>query len=125
MTLVPTMGSQFIAETFVTVVTGGGDVFLGTAPAAVILGFIRASMTSWQGQLAGQIGLLVAVIVVIRVLPQGVSGSSCANGLSRMARRQFILRLTSRLEGPQTLGRGRWFWIGAVVVLAAPLPIRW
>jgi urea ABC transporter permease protein UrtB len=74
MTLVPTMGSQFITEAFVTVVTGGGDVFLGTAPAATILGFIRAAMTSWEGQLAGQIGLLVAVIIVIRILPRGVSG---------------------------------------------------
>ena len=74
MTLVPTMGSQFITEAFVTVVTGGGDVFVGTAPAAVILGFIRAAMTTWEGQLAGQIGLLVAVIIVIRVLPRGISG---------------------------------------------------
>ena len=74
MTLVPTMGSQFITEAFVTVVTGGGDVFLGTAPAGVILGFIRAAMTTWEGQLAGQIGLLVAVIVVIRILPRGISG---------------------------------------------------
>ena len=31
-------------------------------------------MTTWQGQLAGQIGLLVAVIIVIRVLPRGISG---------------------------------------------------
>lgn len=74
MTLVPTMGSQFITEAFVTVVTGGGDVFLGTAPAGAALGFIRSAMTTWQGQLAGQIGLLVAVIIVIRVLPRGVSG---------------------------------------------------
>ena len=74
MTLVPTMGSQFITEAFVTVVTGGSDVFLGTAPAGVILGFIRSVMTTWQGQLAGQIGLLIAVIIVIRVLPRGVSG---------------------------------------------------
>lgn len=74
MTLVPTMGSQFITEAFVTVVTGGGDVFLGTAPAGAILGFIKATMTTWQGQLAGQIGLLVAVIIVIRLLPRGVSG---------------------------------------------------
>jgi branched-chain amino acid transport system permease protein len=68
------MGSQFITEAFVTVVTGGNDVFLGTAPAGVILGFIRAAMTTWQGQLAGQISLLVAVIIVIRLLPRGVSG---------------------------------------------------
>jgi len=74
MTLVPTMGAQFIIEAFVTVVVGGADVFLGTAPAGVLLGFVKASMTTWEGQLAGQIGLLVAVIVVIRVLPRGISG---------------------------------------------------
>jgi urea ABC transporter permease protein UrtB len=74
MTLVPTMGSQFITDAFVTVVVGGSDVFLGTAPAAVILGFIRSVLTTWEGQLAGQIGLLIAVIIVIRVLPRGISG---------------------------------------------------
>jgi len=74
MTLVPTMGAQFIMEAFVTVVVGGGDVFLGTAPAGLMLGLVKAFMTTWQGQLAGQIGLLVAVIVVIRVLPRGISG---------------------------------------------------
>jgi urea transport system permease protein len=35
-----------------------------------------------------------------------------------MGRRPLLLRLASRLEGPQTLGRGRRFWIGAAVVLA-------
>src|SRR3546814_12289725 len=65
MTLVPTMGATFIVEAFVTVVIGGGDVFLGTAPAAAILAVIRAAMTAWQGQLIGQIGLLIAVIVEI------------------------------------------------------------
>ena len=74
MTLVPTMGGQFITEAFVTVVVGGGDVFLGTAPAGAVLGFIKSAMTTWEGQLAGQIGLLVAVILVIRVLPRGISG---------------------------------------------------
>ncbi|HEY0789618.1 MAG TPA: hypothetical protein VGD78_01020 [Chthoniobacterales bacterium] len=74
MTMVPTMGTSFIMEAFVTVVVGGADVFLGTAPAAGVLGVIRALFTSWQGQLFGQIALLVAVIVVIRVLPKGISG---------------------------------------------------
>jgi branched-chain amino acid transport system permease protein len=74
MTIVPTMGSTFIMEAFVTVVVGGADVFLGTAPAAAVLGVIKAAMTSWQGQLFGQIGLLIAVIIVIRVLPKGISG---------------------------------------------------
>lgn len=63
-----------IMEAFVTVVVGGADVFLGTAPAGLMLGLVKSAMTTWQGQLAGQIGLLVAVIIVIWVLPRGVSG---------------------------------------------------
>ena len=74
MTLVPTMGTTFIMEAFVTVVVGGADVFLGTAPAAAVLAIVKSVMTSWQGQLFGQIGLLFAVIIVIRVLPKGISG---------------------------------------------------
>ena len=73
MTMVPTMGSTFMVESFVTVVIGGGDIFLGAAPAAVILAFIRAGLTAWYGQLFGQIGLLIAVILVIRILPGGLS----------------------------------------------------
>ena len=34
---VPTMGAHFIVEAFVTVVVGGADVMLGTAPAAAVL----------------------------------------------------------------------------------------
>ena len=74
MTLVPTMGATFIMEAFVTVVIGGADVFLGTAPAGGILAIVKSGMTSWQGQLFGQTGLLIAVIIVVRVLPKGISG---------------------------------------------------
>src|ERR1700732_3340988 len=74
MTLVPTMGATFIMEAFVTVVIGGADVFLGTAPAGGVLAVVKSAMTSWQGQLFGQIGLLVAVIIVVRILPKGISG---------------------------------------------------
>ena len=36
-----------------------------------------------------------------------------------------LLRLLARLEGPQTLGRGPWFWLGfaAVVLAAAAYPL--
>lgn len=73
MTMVPTMGSTFIVESFVTVVVGGADIFVGAAPAAAILAIIKAAMTAWYGQLFGQIGLLVTVILVIRILPGGLS----------------------------------------------------
>lgn len=73
MTMVPAMGATFIVESFVTVVVGGADIFVGAPAAAAILAIIKASMTAWYGQFFGQIGLLVAVIVVIRVLPGGLS----------------------------------------------------
>ena len=73
MTMVPTMGATFIVESFVTVVVGGADIFVGAAPAAAILAIIKAGMTAWYGQLFGQIGLLIAVILVIRLLPGGLS----------------------------------------------------
>ena len=74
MSIVPTMGSAFIVQAFVTVVVGGGEVLVGTAPAAVALGLIQTALTAQYGTLAGQIGLLLTVIVVIRVLPSGISG---------------------------------------------------
>lgn len=73
MTMVPTLGRTFIVESFVTVVIGGADIFLGAAPAAAILAVIKATMTAWYGPFFGQIGLLIAVIVVIRLLPGGLS----------------------------------------------------
>ncbi len=74
MTLIPTMGITFIVEAFVTVVVGGSNVLIGTVPAAMVLGAIRTALNAWQGQIIGQIGMLIAVILVIRVLPEGVSG---------------------------------------------------
>lgn len=74
MTTVPTMGSAFIVQAFVTVVVGGADVLLGAAPAAAVLSFIQSLLTASYGQLMGQVGLLLTVIVVVRVLPKGVSG---------------------------------------------------
>ena len=71
-TAVPTMGSSFIVPAFVTVVTGGANVLLGVLPAAGFLGLIQSGMTAAFGQLAGQIGLLITVIFVIRLLPMGM-----------------------------------------------------
>ncbi len=79
MTVVPTMGNGFIVQAFVAVVVGGANVLVGTLPAAAILGFIQTGLTSWYGQLIGQIGLLLTAIVVIRLLPQGV-GSLFSKG---------------------------------------------
>lgn len=74
MSLIPTMGANFIVESFVTVVVGGANVLLGTAPAGVFLAVVRTGLDAWHGQIIGQIGMLFAVILIIRVLPEGISG---------------------------------------------------
>jgi branched-chain amino acid transport system permease protein len=73
MTLIPTMGATFIVESFVTVVVGGANVLLGTAPAAIFLAMIRMALNASYGQIIGQIGMLFAVIMIIRILPEGLS----------------------------------------------------
>jgi branched-chain amino acid transport system permease protein len=47
---------------------------LGLAPAAAVLAFIQSLLAKAYGQLIGQIGLLLTVIIVVRVLPKGISG---------------------------------------------------
>lgn len=74
MTLIPTMGATFIVESFVTVVVGGANVLLGTAPAGLLLAAVRTLLNAGYGQIVGQIGMLLAVIVIIRLLPEGISG---------------------------------------------------
>jgi urea ABC transporter permease protein UrtB len=74
MTLIPTMGATFIVESFVTVVVGGSNVLLGTAPAGMFLAAVRTLLNASAGQIVGQIGMLLAVMVIIRILPEGVSG---------------------------------------------------
>ncbi|MEO6024047.1 MAG: branched-chain amino acid ABC transporter permease [Burkholderiales bacterium] len=79
-TTVPTMGSAFIVQSFVTVVVGGANALVGTAPAAGILGVIQSGLVAAFGQTIGQIGLLVTVILVVRLLPKGLSGVFSRSG---------------------------------------------
>jgi len=74
MNLIPTMGVTFIVESFVTVVVGGANILLGTTYAGLFLAGVRTLLNAWQGQIIGQIGMLLSVIVIIRLLPEGISG---------------------------------------------------
>jgi urea ABC transporter permease protein UrtB len=74
MSLIPTMGANFLVEAFVTVVVGGANALLGITPAAISLAIARSALNAWYGQIAGEIGLLLAVVLIIRVLPGGLSG---------------------------------------------------
>tara|TARA_B100000131_G_C17842585_1_gene502450 strand:+ start:27 stop:422 length:396 start_codon:yes stop_codon:yes gene_type:complete len=74
MTAVPSLGQAFIISAFVSVVTAGASPFVGLVPAAAFLGGIQTGITFFYHATIGLIGLLIAVIIIIRFLPSGFSG---------------------------------------------------
>ncbi|MDS0260696.1 urea ABC transporter, permease protein UrtB [Haloarcula sp. S1CR25-12] len=73
-TMVPGLGSSFLVEAFVAVVVGGPSVVLGTTLAGGLLGSINAVFSNIYGTFFGRIALLVTAIVMIRFLPEGITG---------------------------------------------------
>ena len=74
LSIVPGMGSSFLVEAFVLVIVGGTAVIVGTTIAGGFLGAIYALFTNLYGTFVGRIALLVTTVILIRVLPQGITG---------------------------------------------------
>jgi len=70
----PTLGDQFLVEAFVAVVVGGPSVVLGTALSGGVLGAILATFSNLYGTFIGRIALLVAALIALRFLPNGITG---------------------------------------------------
>lgn len=86
-TIVPLMGTTFVDVAFITVVVGGGaNPILGALISSALLAIISAGLSSTLGTFIGRIGLLIAALVIIRFLPQGVSGYLRDVRRKRMAR---------------------------------------
>jgi urea ABC transporter, permease protein UrtB len=75
MSIVPGMGSSFLVEAFVAVVTGGASVLLGTTLAGGGLGLVNALFSNVYGTFIGQIALLFVAVLILRFLPNGLSGA--------------------------------------------------
>ena len=86
-TIVPLMGTTFVDVAFITVVVGGGaNPILGALTSSAFLSVISTELSSVFGTFIGRIGLLIAALVVIRFLPQGISGYLRDIKRRRMAR---------------------------------------
>ncbi len=72
--VIPTMGQTFVARSFMTVIVGGPSFLVGTNSASVLLGSIENITTNRFTPVIGQAMLLVAAIVILRFLPQGLTG---------------------------------------------------
>jgi urea transport system permease protein len=93
--VVPTMGTYYIARAFITVVVGGPVILVGTLSSASTLGFIEAAISRYSifriptdgfctpppcevniggSAFFGQVALLLFAVVLLRLLPRGISG---------------------------------------------------
>jgi branched-subunit amino acid ABC-type transport system permease component len=70
----PTIGVAYVAKSFITVIGGGAAIVTGTASASALFGAINQLATYATTPVFGEVALLAAAIVLIRVLPQGVTG---------------------------------------------------
>ena len=70
----PTMGVFFVAKAFITVITGGHLPLLGTMGAAGLFGTIDGIVSYVRSSVAGEVSVLVVAIVLLRLLPLGITG---------------------------------------------------
>ena len=72
--VLPTMGSAYIAKAFITVITGGAAMLTGTLVASGLLGTVLTVFTFLTTPVFGEVALLVVAIVLLRLLPRGITG---------------------------------------------------
>jgi branched-subunit amino acid ABC-type transport system permease component len=70
----PTIGAAYVAKCFITVIGGGASIVMGTAAASTLFGAVNQIATYITTPVFGEVALLAAAIVLIRALPQGITG---------------------------------------------------
>jgi branched-subunit amino acid ABC-type transport system permease component len=72
--IVPTIGVVYVAKAFITVIGGGSAVLAGTLSASVLFGSINQAVSFATTPVVGEVALFGAAIVLIRLMPRGITG---------------------------------------------------
>jgi len=72
--VLPTIGASYIAKSFITVISGGVAILAGTTSASVLLGGINTVFSYLTGPTFGEVALLLAAIILLRLMPRGITG---------------------------------------------------
>jgi branched-subunit amino acid ABC-type transport system permease component len=72
--IVPTSGGSYIGQAFITVLGGGASALAGVTSASVLFGTIGQIATFATNAVLGSVVLLAAAVVLIRILPNGITG---------------------------------------------------
>ena len=73
--VVPSIGAVYIAKAFITVISGGTAILAGTLASATVLGSVNTFFSFLLSPVLGEVALLTAAVVLLRILPRGISGS--------------------------------------------------
>lgn len=68
----PFMGSTYLTDTFMNVVVGGVNSFIGTALSSVMIGESISILGGISGEISAKILVFLFVIVIIRFKPEGL-----------------------------------------------------
>jgi urea transport system permease protein len=77
--LLPSAGGAYIAKAFITVITGGAAVIAGTLSTAALFGTVDQLVSFASTPVIGEIAMLVLALVLLRLMPQGVTGQFFRN----------------------------------------------
>jgi len=72
--ITPVMGGAYVAKAFITVVGGGAAILSGTLSSASLFGAVNQIGAYFTTPVYGEVIVFVSAIVLIRLLPQGISG---------------------------------------------------
>jgi urea transport system permease protein len=77
--LLPSIGGAYIAKAFITVITGGAAVISGTLSTATLFGTVDQIVSFATTPVLGEIAMLVLALVLLRLMPQGITGQFFRN----------------------------------------------
>lgn len=77
----PVVGFSYIARAFITVIGGGAVALSGTISASALFGSISQFVAFITTPVIGEVALLAAAIVLLRMLPEGITGRFFRRGL--------------------------------------------
>lgn len=72
--VLPDIGVTYVVKAFITVISGGVVALAGTTAASALFGTVSQAVTFVSRPVVGEVALLIVAIVLLRLLPKGITG---------------------------------------------------
>ena len=72
--VLPDIGVTYVVKAFITVIGGGAVALAGTGAASALFGTVNQAVTFLSRPVVGEVALLIVAIVLLRLLPLGITG---------------------------------------------------